>query len=85
MSDTEVLEYLVSHAPLDRFYLFTPPGTDDTLMKYIDSTGKPWNIMEDDDELVARAVTFLKATGVKVFEDFSALLQYEQQFRQSEN
>ena len=83
MKDAEVLEYLVSHAPLDRYYLYEPPGEAGTLLlRYLDSSGWPWNIMEDDDELVTRAAAFLKAAGVRVFEDYSALLQYEQQYRQ---
>jgi hypothetical protein len=82
MNDAEVLEYLVSHAPLERFYIFEPRGTGNALMSYFDSAGRPWNIMEDNTELVARAVAYLKASGVKVFEDYSALLQYEQQHRQ---
>lgn len=67
MNDSDVLKYLLSHTPLDRFYLFTPRGTDDTLMKYFDSTGVSWNLMEDDDETVALAVAFLKKSGAKSF------------------
>lgn len=77
MNDSDILKYLLSHAPLDRFYLFTPRGTTDTLMKYFDSTGKSWNIMEDDDGTVALATAFLKRSGVKIFEDYAALLEYE--------
>jgi hypothetical protein len=46
-------------------------------MKYFDSTGKSWNIMEDDDGTVALATAFLKRSGVKIFEDYAALLEYE--------
>ena len=82
MTDAEVLEYLVSYAPVDRFYIFVPPGPGTPMMKYIDSAGRPWNIMEDDDALVDRAVVLLKAAGVRVFEDYSILLDYEKQYRQ---
>jgi hypothetical protein len=46
-------------------------------MKYFDSTGVSWSLMEDDDETVAHAVAFLKRSGVKTFEDYAALLEYE--------
>ncbi|QPF74662.1 hypothetical protein G8A07_18215 [Roseateles sp. DAIF2] len=49
------------------------------LMKYLDSKGRSWNIMEDDDETVACAVGFLKRSGVQVFDDYAALLKYEQE------
>jgi hypothetical protein len=79
MNDPEILAYLQSHAPLERFYLFTPKGGDEVLMKYFDSAGRSWNLMEDDDEMVAQAVSFLKRSGVKVFEDFAALLRFEKE------
>lgn len=78
MNDTEILAYLQSHAPLERFYLFVPRGGEDVLMKYFDSSGRSWNIMEDDDEAVARAVEFLKRAGVQVFDDYEALLKFEE-------
>lgn len=79
MNDAEVLAYLLSHAPIDRFYIFVPPGGD-ALMKYFDSTGRSWNFMEDDDEMAACAVAFLRHSGVKVFDDYSELLKYEQEY-----
>jgi hypothetical protein len=77
MNDAEVLAYLLSHAPLDRFYLFAPPGASAALMMYFDSSGKPWSIMEDDDETVERAVEFLKRSGVPVFDDYLAVARHE--------
>lgn len=47
-------------------------------MKYSDSTGVSWNLMEDDDETVALTVAFLKRSGAKSFEDYGAMLEYEQ-------
>lgn len=79
MNDTEILAYLESHAPLERFYLFMLGQGDDVLMKYFDASGRSWNIMEDDDETVARVAGFLKRSGVQVFNDYSALLKFEQE------
>lgn len=79
MNDTEILAYLESHAPLERFYLFMPGRGDEVLMKYFDASGRSWNIMEDDDETVARVAEFLKRSGVQVFNDYSALLKFEQE------
>jgi hypothetical protein len=39
--------------------------------------GASWNLLEDDDETVACAVAFLKRSGVKTFDDYAALLEYE--------
>lgn len=77
MSDTDVLAYLQSHASLERFYLFRPPGGDEVLMKYLDASGRPWSIMEDDEAFAAQAVDFLKRSGVRVFNDYPALLKFE--------
>jgi len=73
MNDAEVLEYLQSYAPLDSFHLFA----GDILIRFKDEAGKAWILMEDDDELADRAAALLKARGVKVFDDFSALREYE--------
>lgn len=78
MNDAEVLTYLLSHAPLDRFYLIAPPGASAALMMYIDSAGRPWSIMEDDDKAVERAVDLLKRSGVPVFDDYAAATRHEQ-------
>jgi hypothetical protein len=78
MNDVEVLAYVQSHAPLDLFYLFAPQGTNEVLMKYFDSSGRSWILMEDDDETVDRAVGFLKRSGVPVFDSYPAVQQYEQ-------
>ena len=77
MSDSDILRYLLSHAPLSKFYLFTHPETEEILMKYFDSTGASWNLMEDDDLTVSSSVSFLKRSGVKDFKDYRALLDYE--------
>lgn len=77
VSDFQAREYLLSHAPLDRFYLFVPRGSDETLVKFFDEDGQTWNLMEDDDDAVARAVAFLKHAGVKTFDDYADLLEYE--------
>lgn len=79
MNDTEILAYVESHAPLECFYLFMPGQGDEVLMKYFDASGRSWNIMEDDDETVARVAEFLKRSGVQVFNDYSALLKFEQE------
>jgi len=55
-----------------------PRGGDEVLMKYLDASGRSWNIMEDDDETVAQAVAFLKRSGVQVFDDYAALLKFEE-------
>ncbi len=78
MNDSDVINYLISHAPLDRFYLLVLQGSNITLIKYFDSTGVSWNLMEDDDHTVERAIDLLKRTGVRCFEDYAALLEYEQ-------
>jgi hypothetical protein len=79
VNDTEILAYLESHALLERFYLFMPGPGDDVLLKYFDASGKSWNIMEDDDKAVAQVAEFLKRSGVQVFNDYSALLKFEQE------
>ena len=79
MNSSEVLTYLLSHAPLERFYLFAQAGDGSALMMYFDSRGRPWSIMEDDDETVSLAVDFLKRSGAPVFDDYPALRQYEQE------
>jgi hypothetical protein len=79
MNDAEVMVYLQSHAPLERFYLFVPKERSEVLMKYFDAAGKFWNIMEDDDETVAKASELLKRSGVRVFVDYPALLAYEEE------
>jgi hypothetical protein len=79
MNDDEVVSYLLSHAPLERFYLIEPPGADAALLMYLDSDGRPWCIMEDDDETVERAADFLKRAGVAVFIDYDAATKYEQE------
>ncbi|WP_348995393.1 hypothetical protein ABFG95_02245 [Achromobacter sp. HNDS-1] len=78
MSDAEILQYLQSHASVDRFYLFIAPGGD-ALVKYFDASGRSWNLMEDDDVFIARVVDFLRLSGVRVFDDFEALLKCEQE------
>ncbi|WP_124823544.1 hypothetical protein [Burkholderia stagnalis] len=80
MTDSEILEYLLSHAPLERFYIFISPDNGGELMKYFDGSGKSWSIMEDDDEVAACAIEFLKRSSVKSFDDYSRLLQFEQEF-----
>jgi len=77
MNDAEVREYLLSHAPLDRFYLYAPGGHDDGLIRFTDPAGRAFVLAEDDDDLARHAIAVLKALGVRVFEDFSELLQYE--------
>lgn len=79
MKYTEILAYLESHAPLERFYLFMPGQGDDVLVKYFDDSGRSWNIMEDNDEAVAQVAEFLKRSGVQVFKDYSSLLKFEQE------
>ena len=79
MNDAETLAYLDSHAPLERFYLFAPRGSDEVLMKYFDSAGRSWNIMEDDGITVAHAIDLLKRSGVQVFNDYAAMLRFEQE------
>lgn len=54
------------------------PG-DDVLLKYFDASGKSWNIMEDDDKAVTQVAEFLKRSGVRVFNDYSVLLKFEQE------
>lgn len=77
MNDSETLTYLLSHAPLSHFYVFARPGSTEVLMKYFDANGASWSLMEDDDETVSAAVEFLKRSGVTVFQDYAALLEYE--------
>lgn len=79
MSDDDVLVYLQSHAPLERFYLFRSPKGGGVLMKYFDALGRPWSIMEDDDAFAAQAVDFLRRSGVQIFDDYPALLKFEQE------
>lgn len=79
MSDSDVKEYLRSYAPLTNFYLFFPPGSDDVLIKFFDESGRPWNIMEDDESAVANAVAVLKSLNAKMFHDHAELLAYERE------
>lgn len=84
MSDVEILDYIQSHAPVDRFYLFNSLGGE-VLVKYFDAAGQSWSIMEDDEVLVTKVVGFLRRSGVRVFNDFGALLKYEKETASMEN
>jgi hypothetical protein len=77
MNDSEILQYLLSHAPLERFYLYEPNGAKSVLMMYFDETGRSWSLMEDDDHVVASATSFLKRSGVNVFHNNAALVEYQ--------
>lgn len=79
MSDFDVQEYLLSYAPISRFYLFFPPGSDDVMIKFFDDMGGAWSLMEDDDGVAASAVVFLKSLNAKAFEDHAELLAYERE------
>lgn len=80
MKDVAISEYLIDHAPLERFYIFMPTGEEGVLMKYFDESGRSWNLMEDDDEMVQCSVAFLMRSGVKVFTDYASLFQFEEEF-----
>jgi hypothetical protein len=76
-TEAEVTEYLLSHAEIGAFYITCLDDSSPGLIKYFDPSGKSWSLMEDDDELVANAVEFLKTKGAPLFEDMNAALEFE--------
>lgn len=76
-SEEELQEYLLSHAEIGAFYITSLDNSSCGLINYFDSNGKTWCLMEDNDELVADAVEFLKNHGARLFENISAAQEFE--------
>jgi hypothetical protein len=77
MNESETLQYLLSHAPLEQFYLFAPKGMDEPMLKFFDQNGRSWIVMEDDSKVVAAAVMFLRRHGVHEFDNAEHMLAFE--------
>jgi hypothetical protein len=75
--EEDLRRYLLSHAEIGAFYIICSDNISPGLIKYFDSTGKAWSLMEDDDELVAKAVEFLRKNGAPLFENVSAAQEFE--------
>lgn len=75
--EEELKEYLLSHAEIGAFYITCFDDSSSGLINYFDSQGKNWCLMEDDDELVADSVVFLKKQGTPVFRNISAAQEFE--------
>jgi hypothetical protein len=74
LDDGEVRQYLLSHAPIESFYITSE-------INFFDSTGKSWCLMEDDDDLVSDAVEFLKRSGAPCFKDIDTAREFEENMR----
>jgi hypothetical protein len=75
--EEELKEYLLSHAEIGSFYITCLDDSSSGLINYLDSDGKNWCLMEDDDELIADSVEFLKKQGVPLFNDINAAQEFE--------
>jgi hypothetical protein len=75
--EEELQEYLLSHAEIRAFYITCLDNSSSGLISYFDSKGKAWRLMEDNDDLVADAVEFLKNHGAPLFEDINAVQEFE--------
>jgi hypothetical protein len=83
--DFDIQKLLQSHAPIAQFFLYTPKGTDDTLVKFIDETGKDWNLIVDDEKIANAAIAYLKNIGARKIEDLDASLKHEREISASSN
>lgn len=76
-TEEALLEYLRSHAELGSFYIAALGDSGSGLIYFFDSEGKNWCLMEDNDQLVAQAVEFLKKHGAPHFNEISAAQEFE--------
>jgi hypothetical protein len=79
-TEEELWEYLSSHADIQSFYVTCLGDSGDGLINFFDSRGKNWCLMEDDDQLVADAMEFLRSHGAPFFRDMNALQDFEQKW-----
>lgn len=77
-TEEELREYLWNHADIQAFYVTCFGNSGCGVINYFDSHGKNWCLMEDDDELAADAVEFLRHHGAPFFKDISAVQEFEQ-------
>lgn len=75
--EEELLEYLLSYAKIESFYITCLENSSSGLISYFDSTGKTWCLMEDNDDLVEDSVEFLKNHGAPIFEKISDVQEFE--------
>lgn len=76
-SEKELQEYLLSHAEIQAFYITCLNKSSSGLINYFDSSGKNWCLMEDNDDLFADAVEFLKNHGAPFCENINAVQDFE--------
>lgn len=79
-TESELREYLLSHAEIRAFYVSCIGGVGSGLINYFDSQGKNWCIIEDDDVLNEDAIVFLKGQGVPFFDDINELQDFEREW-----
>lgn len=75
--EEELQEYLLSHAEIGAFYITRLDDSSGGLISYCDSDGKIWCLMEEDDDLVADSVEFLKKHGAPLFNGIGAAQEFE--------
>ena len=63
-NENTIESYLRSRASLDCYFI-----SSTSQIGFIDSTGKVWSILEDDDEFNHLCVQFLKSNGAPEFDD----------------
>lgn len=80
-SEDQIVDYLSGHSALDAFYVFCSKSEGVGLIKFVDACGSSWSLMEDDDELVAGAMDFLRRRKAPFFHDIASLLEYEKSKR----
>lgn len=76
-TEEELREYLLSHADIQSFYITCFGDSGCGLINYFDSQGKNWCLMEDDDQLAADAIEFLRNHGAPFFKDINSLQDFE--------
>lgn len=77
--EKQVVDYLAAIADIRDFYLHCFNETGRCLVQYFDKQGQPWALMEDDDQLIAQCVRFLRNEGVPEFYDVEQMKDFEAQ------
>ena len=77
----QIIEYLMSLASIDKFYLRKLQSSDSYIAYYYDMDCNFWVLMEDDDVFFKKCIEFLIREGVIVFESIEEVKEYEKQIK----
>lgn len=72
--------FLLTHAPLSRFFIFRADGVVPGVIHYIDTNGFAWTIMDDDDARFLASHQALDEFGAPVFKDAKSMNEYISSF-----